>query len=69
MSISAWSGALLRWDEELAAFQSRIGSAFGRAELRRSAGAFIDGLLSGVARKTGWQLAEQAGLERPCWSG
>ena len=65
MSISAWSGALLRWDEELAAFKSRIGSAFGRAELRRSAGAFIDGLLSGVARKTGWQLAEQAGLERP----
>jgi len=35
---------------------SRIGSAFGRAALRRSAGAFIDGLLSGVARKTGWQL-------------
>ena len=65
MSISAWSGALLRWDEELAAFKSRIGSAFGRVELRRSAGAFIDGLLSGVARRTGWQLAEQAGLERP----
>lgn len=31
------------------------------------ASAFIDGLLSGVARKTGWQLAEQAGLERPYW--
>ena len=28
-------------------------------------GAFIDGLLSGAARKTGWQLAEQAGLARP----
>src|SRR4051812_17750564 len=28
-------------------------------------GAFLDGLLSGVARKTGWLLAEQAGLERP----
>src|SRR4051812_42861456 len=26
---------------------------------------FLDGLLSGVARKTGWLLAEQAGLERP----
>ena len=28
-------------------------------------GAFLDGLLSGVERKTGWLLAEQAGLERP----
>src|SRR4051812_44660873 len=27
--------------------------------------AFLDGLLSGVERKTGWLLAEQAGLERP----
>src|SRR4051794_39210124 len=25
---------------------------------------FLDGVLSGVARKTGWLLAEQAGLER-----
>jgi SRSO17 transposase len=38
---------------------------FGRAETRATAGAFLDGLLSGVARKTGWLLAEQAGLERP----
>ena len=33
--------------------------------VRGSAGAFIDGVLSGIARKTGWQLAEQAGLGRP----
>ena len=38
---------------------------FGRAEVRATASAFIDGLLSGVARKTGWQLAEQAGLAKP----
>jgi SRSO17 transposase len=38
---------------------------FGRAETRETAGAFLDGLLSGVTRKTGWLLAEQAGLERP----
>jgi len=31
----------------------------------RSLTAFIDGVLSGIARKTGWQLAEQAGLGRP----
>jgi hypothetical protein len=28
-----------------------------------SAGAFIDGLLSGISRKTGWLMAEQAGLD------
>ncbi|HEY2132542.1 MAG TPA: transposase, partial [Acetobacteraceae bacterium] len=65
MRVATWSGSLLPWEQELSAFKSRLSSAFGRAELRRSAGAFIDGLLSGVARKTSWQLAEQAGLERP----
>src|SRR3954463_8827903 len=40
-------------------------SAIPRAEVRETAGAFLDGLLSGVARKTGWLLAEQAGLDRP----
>src|SRR5246127_2622325 len=65
MLVATWSGSLLPWEQELAAFKSRLSLAFGRAELRRSASAFIDGLLSGVARKTGWQLAEQAGLERP----
>ncbi|MBM2324350.1 IS701 family transposase [Marivita cryptomonadis] len=42
-----------------------IAPAFKRSEQRASAGAFIDGLLSGVERKTGWMLAEEAGLERP----
>lgn len=65
MPVSAWSGALLSWDQELSALKSRLGPAFGRAELRQSAGAFIDGVLSGVARKTGWLLAERAGLDRP----
>jgi SRSO17 transposase len=65
MSVAAWSGSLLGWDRELAGLKSRLAGAFGRAELRRSAGLFIDGALSGVARKTGWQLAEQAGLAGP----
>lgn len=65
MSVSVWSGSLLPWERELAALKARLSPAFGRAELRRSAGAFIDGALSGVARKTGWQLAEQAGFARP----
>jgi SRSO17 transposase len=65
MSVAAWSGALLKWEEELSALKARLAPAFGRAETRVSANAFIDGLLSGATRKTGWQLAEQAGLARP----
>ncbi len=65
MLVATSSGSLLPWEQELTAFKSQLSAAFNRAELRRSASAFIDGLLSGVARKTGWQLAEQAGLERP----
>jgi SRSO17 transposase len=65
MSVAAWSGSLLAWERELAALKERISPVFGRAELRETASFFLDGLLSGVARKTGWLLAEQAGLERP----
>jgi SRSO17 transposase len=65
MSVAAWSGSLLKWEHELSEFKGRLSPAFGRAETRASASAFIDGLLSGTTRKTGWQLAEQAGLARP----
>ena len=58
MSVAVWSGALVAWERELAALKARIGPVFGRAEVRETAGAFLDGLLSGVARKTGWLLAE-----------
>src|SRR3954453_16176363 len=65
MSVAVWSGSLVAWERELAALKERIGPVFGRAEVQATAGAFLDGVLSGVARKTGWLLAEQAGLERP----
>ena len=65
MSVAVWSGSLVAWERELAALKERIGPVFGRAETRATAGAFLDGVLSGVTRKTGWLLAEQAGLERP----
>jgi hypothetical protein len=57
-----WSGALLEWEAELSVLKARIGDAFKRSEVREIAGAFIDGLLSGVERKTGWLMAEQAGV-------
>jgi SRSO17 transposase len=65
MSVAFWSGSLLDWQGELSALKARLASVFRRSEVQASAGAFIDGLLSGIARKTGWQLAEQAGLDRP----
>jgi SRSO17 transposase len=65
MSVAAWSGSLLAWERELSELKSRLAPAFGRSEVRGSASAFIDGLLSGATRKTGWQLAEQAGLSKP----
>lgn len=63
--VAEWSGALVAWEAELEALKARVGSVLRRSELRVTAGAFLDGLLSGVSRKTGWLLAEQAGFERP----
>jgi SRSO17 transposase len=63
--VADWSGSLLAWEAELGRLKDQMGSVFPRVELRRTAGLFIDGLLSGVERKTGWLMAEAAGLERP----
>ena len=65
MSVAVWSGSMLGWEQELSALKSRLGRVFRRPEMRTCAGALIDGLLSGISRKTGWLLAEQAGLDRP----
>lgn len=65
MGVATWSGALLDWDAELAALKARLAPVFWRKELKATAGAFLDGLLSTISRKTGWQMAEQAGLDRP----
>ncbi len=65
MRVVRWSGSLATWENELSVLKARICAAFGRRELRETAGAFLEGLLSGVERKTGWLLAEQAGLDHP----
>ena len=65
MSVADWSGSLLEWEGELSAWKSRLGPVFGRRELRETGSAFLDGVLSGIERKTGWMMAEQAGLARP----
>src|SRR5215218_3811741 len=53
------------WSVELEALWERIAPRFGRVEVRRRAGAFLRGLLAGVERKNGWQLAEHAGEHTP----
>jgi SRSO17 transposase len=63
--VAEWTVSLLEREAELARLKAVVGAALPRRELRESAGAFVDGLLSGVERKTGWLMAEQAGLDRP----
>src|ERR1700739_4380600 len=56
---------VLGWRAELAEVQERLGELFGRADARRQANLYLEGLLSAVERKNGWQLAEQIGDARP----
>ena len=65
MAVSDWAGSVSDWRAALERLKAQISSAFIRSEQRASAGSFIDGLLSGAERKTGWMLAEEAGLSQP----
>ena len=53
------------WTAELEALGERIGPRFARAEPRRRVLAYLQGLMSAVERKNGWQLAEHAGEATP----
>jgi SRSO17 transposase len=57
-TVEAWAG-------ELKVLGTRIGARFERAEPRQRALAYLRGLMSDVARKNSWQLAEQAGESTP----
>jgi SRSO17 transposase len=57
--------AIRQWDAALAALHAQIGSRFRRAEPRQRALGYLRGLLSPVARKNGWQLAEHLGERTP----
>lgn len=65
MAVADWTGTLIDWRAALGELKRHLAPALGRAETRASGGAFIEGLLSGAERKTGWMLAEEAGLDRP----
>src|SRR5256886_13429054 len=53
------------WAMELRHLHARIAPYFARPEPRRRSLLYLQGILSDVARKNGWQLAEQAGESRP----
>jgi SRSO17 transposase len=62
MSVSAASSAAaVHWAAALDQVAQRLGQHFTRAEPRRRALAYLQGLLSPLPRKNGWQLAAQAG--------
>lgn len=65
MSVSDWASGVSDWRHALEGLRQFIAPAFRRSEQRLAAGAFMDGLLSGAERKTGWMLAEEAGFARP----
>jgi SRSO17 transposase len=49
-----------RWAQALAHLHARIAPRFARPEPRRRALAYLQGLMSSIERKNGWQLAEHA---------
>ena len=53
------------WAQELEAVLGRIAPQFGRAEPRRRALTYLQGLLAPLERKNGWHLAEAAGDSTP----
>lgn len=53
------------WTQALQTLIDRIGPHFQRPEPRWRAGRFVAGLLSGIERRNGWQLAEHAGEATP----
>ena len=58
-------GRFASWEQELAGLKRRLAPIFRRRELQETGAAFLDGLLSGVERKTAWLMAEQTGADDP----
>ena len=54
-----------RWAQSLFRLHARISPRFARSEPRRRVLAYLQGILSDISRKNGWQLAEHAREGRP----
>ena len=57
--------AVRQWGRELVELHRQIAPRFSRAEPRQRALGYLQGLLSAVQRKNGWQLAEHLGEDNP----
>ena len=57
--------AATRWAGCLDEVHAHVASHFARSEQRSRARAYLQGLLSPIERKNGWQLAEAAGEANP----
>lgn len=56
---------LERWRESFEKFHERFAEIFCRPETREQSGKYLQGLVSGVERKNGWQMAEEVGDTTP----
>ena len=56
---------VVQWAQALTQLHARIAPRFARPEPRRRALKYLQGILSDISRKNGWQLAEQAEEARP----
>lgn len=63
--IRAEEEAAVRWAGCLDEVHAHIATRFARSEQRQRARAYLQGLLSPIERKNGWQLAEAAGEANP----
>src|SRR5215813_6648917 len=57
--------AVVRWAGCLDEVHTRIAGRFARSEQRQRVRRYLQGLLSPIERKNGWQLAEAAGEANP----
>jgi hypothetical protein len=53
------------WAQALTVLHGRIAPRFARPQPRRRALSYLQGVLSEIERKNGWQLAEHAGEATP----
>jgi len=54
-----------KWRQEFDKLMHRLKSRFAHSQSRKWARAYLQGLLSNVPRKNGWQLAETVGATTP----
>ena len=57
--------SVTEWNERLKGLMDRLQPRFSRVDLRRRAEDYLRGLLSQIARKNSWQLAESTGADTP----